>query len=159
MNEFEIFLPAAGCGAEILINNVRVFGNCTCGVDTQLPMEDLIATEGACGMDDCQPFWIAHQALSVMAAALLGSTLIGKLIISLRAVLPQDKSVALSIELMLIGIVVYLPGKLGYRFIAGKKSETFSSNFLIVIQLNRPNMPICCAGSISMLSSRVADLR
>lgn len=80
----------------------------------------MIATEGACGMDDCQPFWISHQVLSIIAASLLGSTLIGKLIISLRAVLPQDKSAALAIELLFIGLIVYIPGKMGYRFIAGK---------------------------------------
>lgn len=82
-------------------------------------MEDVIATEGACGMEDCQPYWIAYQALSVVAAALLGSTLIGKLIITLRSVLPQDKSSALGIELFIIALIVYIPGKLGYRFIAG----------------------------------------
>ena len=114
-----VLFNIAGCGAEIVINNVRVFGNCTCGVDTTNVMEDLIATEGACGMDDCQPFWIAHQVLSVVASALLGSTLIGKLIITLRAVLPQDKSSALAIEIFLIGLIVYIPGKIGYRLIAG----------------------------------------
>lgn len=96
-----------------------MFGNCSCGVDTQLPMEDLLATEGACGMDDCQPFWISYQVLSVVAAAILGSTLIGKLIITLRSVLPQDKCTAIAIELMLVSIFVYVPGKFGYRFIAG----------------------------------------
>lgn len=70
-------------------------------------------------MEDCQKFWIAYQALSVVAAALLGSTLIGKLIITLRSVLPQDKSSALGIELAIIALIVYIPGKLGYRFIAG----------------------------------------
>lgn len=69
-------------------------------------------------MDDCQPLWISHQVLSVIASALLGSTLIGKLIITLRAVLPQDKSTALGLELFLIGLIVYIPGKIGYRFIA-----------------------------------------
>lgn len=84
-------------------------------------MEDLIATEGACGMENCQPFWISHQVLSVIAAALLGSTLIGKLIISLRAVLPQDKCTALAFEIFFVTLMVYVPGKIGYRFIAGKK--------------------------------------
>lgn len=108
----------AGCGAEIYINNVRMFGNCSCGVDTQLPMMDLIATEGACGMDDCQPYWIVYQALSVFASALLGSTLIGKLIITIRAVMPQDKASALAIELSLVSLIVYIPGKFAYRAIA-----------------------------------------
>lgn len=72
-------------------------------------------------MDECQPYWISHQVLSVIASALLGSTLIGKLIITLRAVLPQDKCTALGFELFFIGLIVYIPGKVGYRFIASKQ--------------------------------------
>lgn len=117
------FLFLAGCGAEIFLNNVRVFGNCSCGVDTQLPMEELIATEGACGMEDCQRFWISYQALSVVAAAILGSTLISRLIITLRAVLPQDKCTAIAMELFFVSLFVYIPGKFGYRFIADRTCQ------------------------------------
>lgn len=116
----------AGCGAEIYINNVRMFGNCSCGIDTQIPMIDLIATDGACGMDDCQPYWIVYQALSVFASALLGSTLIGKLIISIRSVLPQDKASAIALELSLIGLIVYIPGKIAYREIAKQTCQYFA---------------------------------
>jgi hypothetical protein len=84
-------------------------------------MEDLIATEGACGMDDCQPYWISYQVLSVIAASILGSTLIGKLIITLRTVLPQDKCSAIAFEIFFISLFVFVPGKFGYRFIAGLK--------------------------------------
>lgn len=78
------------------------------------------ATEGACGFDDCQQFWIIFQALTIFGAALLGSGLIGNLIITIRCVLPQDKSLALSMELFLGGLIVYVPGKIGYQIIAGK---------------------------------------
>ena len=84
-----------------------------------LPMEDTMATEGACNMSECQPYWIAFHGLIILASALIASTLIGKIIISLRAVLPQDKSLAIGLELALIGIIVYVPGKLGYRVVAG----------------------------------------
>lgn len=83
-------------------------------------MEDLIATEGACGYSECQKFWISFQALSIVAACLIASTLVGKIIISIRAVLPQDKSLAIAIELLFVGLIVYIPGKMAYRFIAGK---------------------------------------
>lgn len=76
-------------------------------------------------MEDCQPFWISYQVLSVIAAAVLGSTLIGKLIITLRAVLPQDKCSAIAMELFFVGISVYIPGKFGYRFIAGFYFKSF----------------------------------
>lgn len=141
-NYILLFLELAGCTVEIVINNVRVFGNCTCGVDTQLPMTELIATEGACGMDDCKMFWISHQVLSVIATALLGSTLIGKIIISLRAVLPQDKSTALGLELLLVYLIVYLPGKIGYRMIASMKNIKTKGNkeYSHIFQIKLVNM-------------------
>ncbi|CRK86316.1 CLUMA_CG000032, isoform A [Clunio marinus] len=108
----------AGCGAEIFINNVRMFGNCSCGVDVQMPMTNLMATEGACGMEECQPFWISYQVFSVIIAGLIASTLIGKLIITLRAVLPQDKATAIGVELFALGLIIFIPGKIAYRLIA-----------------------------------------
>lgn len=116
----------AGCGAEIVINNVRMFGNCSCGIDIQLPIEDSMATVGACGNEDCQPFWLVYQALSVFAAAFLGSTLIGKLIITLRSVLPQDKASAIAVELSLVSLIIYIPGKLGFRVIADQTCQYFA---------------------------------
>lgn len=77
------------------------------------------ATDGACGFIDCQQLWIIFQALTIFGAALLGSGLIGNLIITIRCVLPQDKSLALSMELFLSGLIVYVPGKIGYQAIAG----------------------------------------
>lgn len=84
-----------------------------------LPLVDTIATEGACNMSECQPYWIAFHGLIILASSLIASTLIGKIIISLRAVLPQDKSLVIGLELALLGIIVYVPGKIGYRVIAG----------------------------------------
>jgi Organic Anion Transporter Polypeptide (OATP) family len=116
-----LYCSHAGCGAEIMINNIRVFGNCSCGVEIGTPMEDQIATEGACGMENCQPFWIAFQSFSVVAAALIASTLVGKIIINIRAVLPQDKALSIACALFFMGIIIYIPGKIAYRFIAGKR--------------------------------------
>lgn len=113
-------LHVTGCGAEILINEVRMFGNCSCGVDIDIPLEESIATEGACGMSECKPYYIAFQGLVIVAAALIASTLVGKLIIAIRAVLPQDKALAISIELFFVGLIVYIPGKFGYAFLARK---------------------------------------
>lgn len=76
---------------------------------------------------DCQKYWIIFQALTVFGASLLASGLIGNLLISIRSVLPQDKSLALSMELWLFGIIVYIPGKIVYRHIAGK--------YIIIIML------------------------
>lgn len=126
----------------------------------QIPMtENMIATEGACGMDDCQPFWISYQVMSVIASALLGSTLIGKLIITLRAVLPQDKCTAIAFELLFIGIIVYIPGKLAYRYIASPLLAKLLLETKLKLFRCRQNLPIRGARQIPLLLTRVPSLR
>lgn len=83
-------------------------------------MNDVIATEGACGHTNCQTYWIMFQVLTVLGASLLASGIVGNLIISIRSVLPQDKSLALAVELWLIGLIAYIPGKVAFKLIAGK---------------------------------------
>lgn len=100
-----------------------MFGNCSCGIDTEIPLEDVMATEGGCGMSQCRPYYIAFHGLVIMAAALIASTLVGKLIIGIRAVLPQDKALAIGAELMLVGIFVYIPGKIGYAILANQTCQ------------------------------------
>lgn len=90
-------------------------------MDTDYVTKDIVATDGACGYIVCQKLWILYQTLTVIIAALLGSTIIGKILISLRCVLPQDKSLALGMELTIAGLLVYLPGKISYQYISGKR--------------------------------------
>lgn len=99
----------------------QFYTNCTCGADTNQILEfGSKATEGACNNDSCQKFWIIYQILMAIAAALLGSGLIGNLLITIRSVLPQDKALALSLELTTIGLVAFIPGKFLYDFIASE---------------------------------------
>lgn len=100
-----------------------MFGNCSCGIDTEIPLEDSIATEGGCGMSNCRPYYIAFHGLVIMAAALIASTLVGKLIIGIRAVLPQDKALSIAAELMFVGIFVFIPGKIGYAYLAERTCQ------------------------------------
>lgn len=58
--------------------------------------------------------------LNAIAAALLGSGLIGNLLITIRSVLPQDKSLALSLELTAIGLIAFIPGKFLYNFVSSE---------------------------------------
>lgn len=81
---------------------------------------DGIATEGACNNSGCQKFWITFQALNAIGAALLASGLIGNLLITIRSVLPQDKSLALSFEVCAVGLFAYIPGKVSYDAVARK---------------------------------------
>ncbi|KAJ6647839.1 Solute carrier organic anion transporter family member 74D [Pseudolycoriella hygida] len=121
----------AGCVSETFLNGQRIFSNCTCGIDTMLALnvESMVhATQGACGFRECQQLWIIFQALTIFGASLLGSGLIGNLLITIRCVLPQDKSLALSIELFLCGLVVYVPGKIGYQVIADETCQYWSAD-------------------------------
>uniref|UniRef100_A0A336KHU9 CSON010641 protein n=1 Tax=Culicoides sonorensis TaxID=179676 RepID=A0A336KHU9_CULSO len=123
----------AGCSGETLINNVKIFTNCTCGADSSvslissIPELDRIATEGACNNSGCQKFWITFQALNAIGAALLASGLVGNLLITIRSVLPQDKSLALSFEMCATGLFAYLPGKLSYDAVARSTCALWSS--------------------------------
>ncbi|XP_058446033.1 solute carrier organic anion transporter family member 74D [Malaya genurostris] len=127
---YTYFSPChAGCQNRSEINNVVVYTDCSCGIDTELVLiEGGIATEGACGFQDCQKYWIIFQVLTVVVAVLLGSALIGKVIISIRSVLPQDKALALAVELTLVGLVVYLPGTAAYQAIAISACQFWSSD-------------------------------
>lgn len=112
----------AGCTADRIANGQRVFTNCSCGIDSELALINdgvSFATEGACGYIDCQKLWIIFQFLFGFATVCMGSRLVGKILISIRSVLNQDKAIALGLELMVVGIITYIPGKLGYDFIAG----------------------------------------
>lgn len=123
---FTFFSPChAGCQNRTEINNVVVYTDCSCGVDIEHVLSAPgLATEGSCGCSDCQRYWIIFQVLSVVVSMLLASGLVGKLIISIRAVLPQDKALALSVELTLVGLVVYLPGTAAYQAIASELGKT-----------------------------------
>lgn len=111
----------AGCSGHQMVNNVKIYTNCTCGVDTGVILEEPgHATDGACNNEACQVHWIVFQSVEAVMWALLASGWIGNLLITIRSVLPQDKSLALSFELCACGIFAYVPGKLIYDLIASK---------------------------------------
>lgn len=115
----------AGCSTETTFNNIKIYTNCTCADDVSNPIVGGSATEGACNNNECQKFWITFQALQTIGAALLASGFIGNLLITIRSVLPQDKSLALSFELCAVGIFAYVPGKFFYDAVASNKPFFF----------------------------------
>lgn len=118
----------AGCSEVAEVNALRLYMNCTCGteVDEVLLDSDGVATEGACGADECQPLWIVYQALTVFGAAVVASAWMGRVMVSLRSVLRQDRALALALELMLVGLVAFGPGHAGYQAIANITCEYWS---------------------------------
>ncbi|ETN67232.1 organic anion transporter [Anopheles darlingi] len=128
-SRFTYFSPChAGCQDREEINNVVTYRNCTCGVDLDIVSPGELATEGACGIGDCQQHWIVFQVLTVIVTMLLASGLVGKVIITLRSVLRQDKAMALAVELTLVGLVVYLPGMVIYQVVATHTCQFWSSD-------------------------------
>lgn len=109
----------AGCTSDHVVNGKRIFGNCTCGIDAEIPITSSVATEGACGYKSCQNLWIVFQTLSAFGAVCVGSRLVGKLLITIRSVLHQDTALALALELTFVGLLTYIPGKIAYEYIAG----------------------------------------
>lgn len=112
----------AGCTSDRIINGQRVFGDCSCGVDTERLLYNTYAvdaTEGACGYDNCQKMWIIFHVLCGFTAICYGSRLVGKILISLRSVLKQDTAIALALQLNFVGLLAYIPGKIAYQYIAG----------------------------------------
>lgn len=63
---------------------------------------------------------IGFQVLSLIAAAVLGASIIGKVIITLRSVLPQDKALALATQLTLCGIFAYIPVHIAYDMVTSE---------------------------------------
>ena len=78
------------------------------------------ATAGACSAETCANMLIVFQILSISAAGIYGITTIGKIIISLRCVLPQDKGLALAMEVMFVGLFAYIPVHLAYDVVTRK---------------------------------------
>lgn len=146
----------AGCTSEHLINGERIFGNCSCGVDSEISLDGdgIYATDGACGFANCQTFWIIFHVLSTFGAVCVGSRIVGKIIISIRCVLPQDKALALAMELTLIGLIAYIPGKIAYDEIAGKIELKFD-HFLTKLNFffDRFNVSILVIESLEMFHS------
>ncbi|XP_037902517.1 solute carrier organic anion transporter family member 2A1 [Hermetia illucens] len=108
----------AGCSSQTVLNDVTIYQNCTCGADSSFTTKNILATEGACNYKSCQKMWIVFQTMVIFSAALLSSGIIGRIIISLRSVLTQDKSLALALELTMVGLFTYIPTKIGYYFVS-----------------------------------------
>lgn len=109
------------CAKQILIVYIQTFTNCTCGADTDLVITaaDTIATDGACGFVDCESLWISFLVLSISGASVFATGMVANLLLTIRSALPQDKALSLATELTLLGLVVYIPGHIGYQAIAG----------------------------------------
>nr|CAD7604281.1 unnamed protein product [Timema genevievae] len=96
---------------------ISIYMNCSCVSDINILTST--AKGGACSNSACTAYWSIVQAFGVISAALLGSCIVGNVILSFRCVLPQDKSTVIGMELTFVGLIAYIPGKIIYHFVAG----------------------------------------
>ncbi|KAJ9590582.1 hypothetical protein L9F63_016351, partial [Diploptera punctata] len=76
------------------------------------------AKGGPCNNPDCNSSWVLNQCFTVLTAAMVGMRLVGNIIITFRSVQPGDKSLAVGLELTLVGLLAYIPGRLLYQLMA-----------------------------------------
>lgn len=115
----------AGCTRVSSINSFEYYEGCSCrGDQSALNAGTGRATPGACSADSCNRAIIIFQVLSVSAAFIMGITAIGKTLITLRAVLPQDKTLALAFEVMIVGLFAYVPAHLSYELVTREYPDT-----------------------------------
>lgn len=120
----------AGCTKKTTINSFQLFEGCSCSGDQSLNSTgQMRATAGACSSDNCQSAIIIFQIMSISVAFLMGVGAIGKTLITLRAVLPQDKSLALAFELMIVGLFAYVPVHLSYDIVTRTTCVYWAPNY------------------------------
>ncbi|XP_039502102.1 solute carrier organic anion transporter family member 1A1 [Drosophila santomea] len=120
----------AGCTKQSTINSFQLYDGCSCTGDQSLNSTgQMRATAGACSADSCQSAIIMFQIMSISVAFLMGVGAIGKTLITLRAVLPQDKSLALAFELMIVGLFAYVPVHLSYDIVTRTTCVYWAPNY------------------------------
>ncbi|XP_017065364.2 solute carrier organic anion transporter family member 1A1 [Drosophila eugracilis] len=120
----------AGCTKQTTINSFELFEGCSCSADQSLNSTgQMRATAGACSADKCQSAIIIFQIMSISVAFLMGVGAIGKTLITLRAVLPQDKTLALAFELMIVGLFAYIPVHLSYDIVTRTTCVYWAPNY------------------------------
>lgn len=76
--------------------------------------------------------FLLFEILRVAIAALMGIFIIGKLVLILRCVIPQDKALAVASTITFIGLISYLPVRIIFVAITRK----FQLYFFQIIYLN-----------------------
>ncbi|ALC40040.1 Oatp33Eb [Drosophila busckii] len=120
----------AGCTQKSSINSFEIYEGCSCMGNQSIDHSGGVrATAGACSAGRCEKTILIFQVLSVSAAFILGVSLIGKTLITIRAVLPQDKTLALAFELMIVYLFAYVPAHLSYDLVTRTTCVYWAPNY------------------------------
>ncbi|XP_060516277.1 solute carrier organic anion transporter family member 2A1-like isoform X2 [Cylas formicarius] len=119
LNGDTYFSPClAGCSS--FDTTFKIYENCTCGTTGRR-----IAKAGSCDADSCSTIWAIAQVNSVFSSALLATTTLTSIVITMRCVSSKHKALALGMYLMHLGYVPYLIIRPTYDVIAGSFCQFF----------------------------------
>lgn len=139
LNEFDPVCPEnspvtffspcqAGCKTLVNFNGLSYYSNCQCdGTNTNV-FVDVRATIGGCNSQNCMKTWIAFQALTFLASSLIGACFVGKVILTLRTAIPQDKVLALAMSITFFSIFSNIPVKLAYDAVSYMTCEYWNTS-------------------------------
>ena len=115
---FTFYSPChAGCTSSEIKNGVTTYNECSC-VKEVGGLGNTEAHDGPCNSNDCQIGWLIFEFGTLLAYALAASTLVGDFLVVLRSVYIQDKAISIGFWMMWSAIIVNIPGKILYDYIA-----------------------------------------
>ncbi|XP_067011132.2 solute carrier organic anion transporter family member 74D [Anabrus simplex] len=111
----------AGCTTVHTVDDIKLYENCSCISYGHM------AKTGPCNSKDCTGKWVMFQSLQVLMVGLLGTGIVGNLLICLRCVIPEDKPALLGLELLLVG-KMQVPGKIIYKWLIDSTCKHWGEN-------------------------------
>ncbi|GLG94712.1 Uncharacterized protein GBIM_01863, partial [Gryllus bimaculatus] len=100
----------AGCTNVEYIDDIKLYNDCKC-----LKYERK-AKSGACSYSNCTSKWVVFQSLGVFISGLVGTCVVGSVLLCFRSVAVQDKMHAIAFVIAHIG-ATHLPGKFLFKFV------------------------------------------
>ncbi|XP_026811409.1 solute carrier organic anion transporter family member 2A1-like [Rhopalosiphum maidis] len=110
----------AGCRTQDLYSRQEYVG-CAC-VQTES------ASKRACYDHNCHQMNVGYQSISVLILSLLGTCIVGTIILLLRSVEPDDRTTALGFAVTFICLMGHVPGKILYLFVGHLTCILYDSN-------------------------------
>ncbi|XP_025195903.1 solute carrier organic anion transporter family member 2A1-like [Melanaphis sacchari] len=110
----------AGCRTQDLYSR-QEYVKCAC-VHTDY------ASKRACYDHNCHQMNIGYQSISVLILSLLGTCIVGTIILLLRSVEPDDRTTALGFAVTFICLMGHVPGKILYIFVGHLTCILYDNN-------------------------------
>lgn len=131
LGRFTYYSPCyAGCSTITYVDNVKTYSGCTCVKEMTMWTTDQ-AKDGPCDSTRCQAGWMLFEFGSLLAYVLIASTFVGDLLINIRSVYKQDKSISIGFWMMWLSIFVYVPAKILYDFVSRQACQYWGSQKII----------------------------